>query len=136
MKVYWQARKVGQRLVLLEDDESEIEVGLVRKTPRGFDALAKTNTYDPGRSQKGLATIEEAKTFVESFHPWEIFGGDWDLEVEPEVHGLSAEVPTPDEGESSQQTASAPEAAADGPEVATEEDVTPKKRGWQVWKKD
>ena len=90
MKVYWQERRAGQRLILAGDDESEIEVGAVRQTPRGFDALAKTNTYDPGRATKGLATIEEAKAFVEDFHPWEIFGGDWDMEVEPGVRPPSS----------------------------------------------
>ena len=85
MKVYWKERRAGQRLILLLDDESETEVGAVRETKRGFDALAMTNTYDPGRAQKGFPSIEEAKAFVEAFHPWDIFGGDWDLEVEPEV---------------------------------------------------
>ena len=70
MKIYWQQRRAGQRLILFTDDETEIEVGAVRQTPRGFDALAKTNTYDPGRARKGFATIEDAKSFVESFHPW------------------------------------------------------------------
>ncbi len=85
MKVYWQERRRGQRLVLWGDDGTETEVGAVRQTPRGFDALAKTDTYDPGRAQKDFATIEEAKAFVEEFHPWDIFGGDLDMEVEPEV---------------------------------------------------
>ena len=87
MNLYWRERRLGQRLILATDDEGEgeVEVGAVRQTPRGFDALAKTNTYDPGRAQKGFATMEEAKVFVESFHPWDLFGGDLDLEVESEV---------------------------------------------------
>ena len=88
MKLYWEERKAGQRLVLLSEDSTEVEVGAVRQTPRGFDALAKTNTYDPGRAQKGMPSMEEAKAFVEEFHPWDIFGGDLGLEVEPEVKGL------------------------------------------------
>ena len=93
MKVYWKERRAGQRLILLLDDESETEVGAVRETKRGFDALAMTNTYDPGRAQKGFASIEEAKDFVEAFHPWDIFGGDWDLEVETGVRSDPAASP-------------------------------------------
>ncbi|MCE2464467.1 MAG: hypothetical protein J4G01_00035 [Dehalococcoidia bacterium] len=85
MRLYWRERRAGQRLVLLDDFDAEIEVGAVRQTRRGFDALAKTNTYDPGRAQKGFATLEEAKEFVEWFHPWDIFGGDLDMTVESEV---------------------------------------------------
>jgi hypothetical protein len=120
MKIYWQQRRAGQRLILFTDDETEIEVGAVRQTPRGFDALAKTNTYDPGRARKGFATIEDAKSFVESFHPWDIFGGDWDLEVEPGVRGVSAE----DSGPTSEESGN----------PAPEEDQS-SKRGWQFWKK-
>ncbi len=75
--------------MLGRDDGTEAEVGAVRKTPRGFDALAKTNTYDPGRAQKGFGTMEEAKAFVESFKPWDLFGGDIDQKVEPAVRPLS-----------------------------------------------
>ena len=107
MKLYWQERKSGQRLILSVDDESEIEVGAVRQTPRGVDALAKTTGYDPGRAQKGFVTIEEAKAFVESFHPWDLFGGDWDMEVELEVRGIPVESSTPAVGEPSHATAPA-----------------------------
>ncbi len=89
MKLYWEARKAGERLVLDPEDGNLVEVGLVRRTPRGYDAMAKTNTYDPGRAQKGFGTIEEAKAFVEGFHPWDVFGGDMDMEPEPEVRGLA-----------------------------------------------
>ena len=43
-------------------------------TKRGIDASAKTFSYDPSRSRKGFPSIEEAKDFVESFRPWELFG--------------------------------------------------------------
>lgn len=155
MKLYWQERRMGQRLILALDDESAVEVGAVRKTPRGFDALAKTNTYDPGRAQKGFETIEEAKFFVESFHPWDLFGGDLDLEVEPEVRPL----PTGDAGQASDESPQAgatattrpvaeePDpaqpAASGEPSLQTEVvpdqsaggDGKPEKRGWQFWKK-
>ena len=90
MKLYWQERRAGQRLILLSDDGTETEVGAVRQTKRGFDALAMTNTYDPGRAQKGIATMEEAKAFVEAFTPWDLFGGDRYQEVEPEVRPAPA----------------------------------------------
>ena len=60
MRLYWRERRAGQRLILLDDEDQEIEVGAVRETRRGFDALAKTNTSAPGRAQKGFATLEEA----------------------------------------------------------------------------
>jgi hypothetical protein len=95
MKVYWRERKSGQSLILYSDGETEVEVGMVRRTPRGFDAVAKTNTYDPGRSQRGMASMEEAKAFVESFHPWDLFGGDRALQVDPEVRRMLAETSSP-----------------------------------------
>ena len=132
MTLYWQERKAGEHLILAMDDESKTEVGAVRRTPRGFDALAMTNTYDPGRAQKGFATIEEAKAFVESFHPWDLFGGDMDMEVEPEVRRLPNEAsteeaddtPVPAEDGSSETVASVE--APDGTEDQAEEsDDTP-----------
>ena len=117
------------------DDGSEVvEVGAVRETPRGFDALAKTNTYDPGRAQRDFSTVEEAKDFVESFHPWDIFGGDRDLEVEPGAR--------PAEGsETSSEDPAGTETPSDsgGPvEPAAQvqmEDEKTTKSGWQFWKK-
>ena len=158
MKLFWQERRAGQRLILVLDDETEVEVGMVRSTSRGFDALAKTNTYDPGRAQKGLASMEEAKAFVEEFHPWDIFGGDLDLEVEPEAHPAPdqpAASPTPaeapiqpaDESREVETSAEATDPADDEtpqpveasepvheePVAASEE--SPRKQGWKFWKK-
>ena len=94
MKLYWQERRAGQRLILAQDDGELLEVGGVRSTREGFDAFAKTNTYDPGRARKGFESMEEAKSFVEFFHPWDLFGGDHDLEVEPEVRPIEGSVAT------------------------------------------
>ena len=70
MKVYWQQTRRGQRLVLaIDEGEHEEEIGGVRETKRGFDAFAKTFGYEPGRAQKGMPSLEEAKQFVESFTP-------------------------------------------------------------------
>jgi len=120
MKIYWRERKSGQSLILCSDDETEIEVGAVRRTPRGFDALAKTNTYDPGRAQRGFASMGDAKAFVESFHPWDLFGGDWDQKVEPEVRRTLSENSSP---------------IADEPTQPVAEKPSPGRLGWRFWKK-
>ncbi len=88
MKVYWREHKTGQRLILENQSGEQEEVGGVRQTPRGFDALAKTMGYDPGRAQKGFLTMEDAKEFVESFQPWDIFVGSLEVELDPNVHPM------------------------------------------------
>lgn len=90
MKVYWRATRRGQRLVLGPDGgehggENEEEVGGVRETKRGFDAFAKTFGYEPGRAEKGIGSMDEAKEFVEQFKPWELYEGAQGLSVEAEV---------------------------------------------------
>ena len=85
MRVYWEDVRRGQNL-MLSDEESgrEERIGGFRETKRGIDAYATTFGYDPGRSQKGFPTIEDAKAFVESFNPWELYGAQG-VTVEPEV---------------------------------------------------
>ena len=85
MKLYWMARKGGQRLVLENDDGESYEMGAVRETKRGFDAFATTNTYDPSRAERGIGSMDEAKVFVESHRPWELVVGSTPMEVESEV---------------------------------------------------
>ena len=86
MKVYWRHRKRGQNLILGDDNnEDQEEIGGFRETKRGIDAYAKTFSYEPGRSEKDLPTIDDAKAFVEHFRPWELFDGTEGLTVEPEV---------------------------------------------------
>ena len=85
MKLYWEERRSGMRLVLSTDNNEETDVGVVRRTPSGFDAMANTFGYDPGRAEKDMQTLDEAKDFVESFRPWELYGGSPDLEPESEV---------------------------------------------------
>ena len=85
MRVYWRKVKRGQNLILSdENDGHEEELGGFRDTKRGIDALAKTFSYDPSRSRKGFPSIEEAKDFVESFRPWELYGTRG-VTVDPEV---------------------------------------------------
>jgi len=71
------------------DQEQEQEVGGVRQNKDVYDAFAKTFGYEPGRAVKGIATLEQAKEFVESFTPWELFDGTQGLTVEEEVQPLA-----------------------------------------------
>jgi len=75
LKIYWQQKRSGQELVLDVENGENVTLGAVRETRRGFDAFATTTGYDPGRATKGLPTIEEAKAFVVSFEPWDLFEG-------------------------------------------------------------
>ncbi len=85
MGVYWKTVKLGQNLILdNESDGQEQVLGGFRDTKRGIDAYATTFGYDPGRSQKGFASIEDAKAFVEHFRPWELYGAH-DVTVDSEV---------------------------------------------------
>ncbi len=74
MSVYWRTVKRGQNLVV--DDTSGLEeiIGGYRENKSGIDAYARTMGYEPDRSRKGFDTVEDAKAFVESFSPWELFG--------------------------------------------------------------
>lgn len=86
MNVYWREVRRGQRLVLASGGaDHEEEVGGVRETKRGFDAFAKTFGYEPGRAEKGIPSMDEAKEFVESHRPWELFEGGDGLTVDPEI---------------------------------------------------
>ena len=88
MKVYWREHKSGQRLLLNPQEGEELDLGAVRRTPRGFDAYAKTTGYDPGRAQRGFPTLEDAKAFVESFHPWDIYVSDVEVEFDTTVYPI------------------------------------------------
>ena len=86
MNIYWREVRRGQRLVLASDGaDHEEEIGGVRETKRGFDAFAKTFGYEPGRAEKGIPSMDEAKEFVESHRPWELFEGGHGLTVDPEI---------------------------------------------------
>ena len=85
MTLFWRESKPGRHLLLERDDGELTRVGFILRTPRGFDAVAQTTGYAPERSRNDFATIEEAQAFVESFNPWQEFGGPPDLAVDPEV---------------------------------------------------
>ena len=84
MEIYWEYTRKGQKLVLFWDDRHEM-IGGIRETKRGFDAFAKTFTMTPERAQRGIPSMEEAKEFVESFRPWELFVGPVTESVEAQV---------------------------------------------------
>jgi len=81
--VYWQYVRRGQSLMLSTENGQE-RIGGFRETKRGIDAYATTFGYEPGRSEKGFSSVEDAKAFVESFRPWELYGAH-EVMVEPEV---------------------------------------------------
>ena len=87
MSVYWRNVKRGQNLIV--DDTAGLEeiVGGYRENKRGIDAYARTMGYEPDRSRKGFDTVEDARAFVESFTPWDLFG-DRDATVEPEARPI------------------------------------------------
>lgn|GEM_PF-660677 len=87
MKVFWREYRAGQKLIL-DTGTEELEVGAFRRTPRGYDAFAKTLGYEPGRAQKGFQTSVDAKAFVESFEPWDLYIGSADIEFDHDVHEL------------------------------------------------
>ena len=96
MKVFWRQVKFGQALILSDDDGQEEDIGGFRETKRGIGAMAKTVGYNPERAQQGFPTIEDAKAFVESFRPWELYnvrGVTVDPEVRPALDSASAGTP-------------------------------------------
>ena len=88
MGVYWRMVKRGQNLIF--DDTAGLEevIGGYRENKKGIDAYARTMGYEPERSRKGFDTVEDAKAFVESFTPWDLFGPR-DVAVEPEARSIS-----------------------------------------------
>ena len=123
MRVFWRKVKWGQSLILIdEDDGHEEDLGGFRDTKRGIDTLAKTFSYDPSRSRKGFPTIEEAKAFVESFSPWDLYNVQG-LTVDPEVRPALDSATT--------DTADTP----DQPAESIVSELLPTKRWWQFWKK-
>ena len=159
MEVYWRHRRRGQNLVLNnEDDGHEEEIGGFRETKRGIDAYAKTFSYDPGRSEKGFPTIEDAKAFVESFKPWELFENTQGLTVDPVVRPAVDSAPASEPSASEQPAESGtseplaePATPVQPAEMGTLEQATeastqakpaesiapspqPGKRWWEFWK--
>ena len=134
MRVYWKEVRRGQNLILSEQEGHEEVIGGFRETSRGIDAQAQTFGYDPGRSQKGFSTIEDAKAFVESFRPWELHGAQ-DVTVEHEVGPDSepesiGEPDPPDEPDPPGE----PEPPSTNVEPAVLDRQSPK-HWWEFWRK-
>ena len=88
MSVYWKTMKRGQNLII--DDTSGLEevIGGFRENKSGINAYARTMGYEPDRSRSDFASVEDAKAFVESFAPWDLFGAR-DVTVETEVRPIA-----------------------------------------------
>ena len=85
LELFWREWRKGERLILSAGSGQEEEVGGVRETKTGYDAFAKTFGYDPGRAQKDIPSMNEAKSFVEAFRPWELYTDNEGLEPESAV---------------------------------------------------
>ena len=132
MRVYWRQVKRGQNLILGDDNDGHEEnLGGFRDTKRGIDALAKTFSYDPDRSRKGFPTIEDAKAFVESFRPWELYDVQV-LTVDPEVRP-ALDSATTDTGEQGNEPDLPGEPLLPEPEPTPE--LLQTRGWWQFWKK-
>ncbi len=92
MSVYWITMKRGQNLII--DDTSGLEevIGGFRENKSGINAYARTMGYEPDRSRSGFDSVEDAKAFVESFAPWDLFGAQ-DVTVEPEARPMLNSTP-------------------------------------------
>ena len=140
MRVYWKDVRRGQSLILSEQEGQEEVIGGFRETSRGIDAQAQTFGYDPGRSQKGFATIEDAKAFVVSFKPWELHGVQ-DVTVEPEtMPALDAEsTGEPDPPVTDAETDPPVTNAGPDPPVTNAGPAVPDrpspKRWWEFWRR-
>ena len=88
MSVFWRNVKRGQNLMI--DDTAGLEevIGGYRENKSGISAYARTMGYEPERSRKGFDSVEDAKAFVESFNPWDLFGPR-DAVVEAEVRPMA-----------------------------------------------
>ena len=138
MAVYWRDHKRGQNLVLSDEEGQEQVIGGFRDTQRGIDAYAQTFSYEPDRSQKGFATIEDAKEFVESFRPWELHGATG-VTVDSEARPL-ADVGSVDESpdESSDEPPDGPAdepAPSNQPNESVVPEHQPRNRWWEFWRK-
>ena len=135
MRVYWRKVKRGENLILSdENDGHEEELGGFRDTKRGIDALAKTFSYDPSRSRKGFPSIEEAKDFVESFRPWELFGTQGvtvDPGVRPALDSATTDTAATPDTAGTTDTAGTP----DQPAQSMVADLRSTRGWWQFWKK-
>ena len=137
MELFWREHRLGLQLILSSDGGEEV-VGTIRRTPRGYDAAAKTLGYDPGRAEKGMGSLEESRAFVESFRPWEQLIGSSDQAVEPGVRSREDTAAAAPHAGESQETPSAPAedapAEPEPPGAPAEPGPRIRRRWWEFWK--
>lgn len=75
--------------MVLANGEKEERIGGIRTTKRGFDAFAVTFGYSPERARRDIESLEEAKEFVASFRPWDLFIHDRGISIEQDVQPLA-----------------------------------------------
>ena len=131
MELYWQEHKLGLQLILSTGDRTEIMGRIRHRKDDTYDVNARAFGYNPERAATGIASLDEAKAFVESFRPWDEFIGPSDLAAEPDVRPLpTATAPT-----HPSPAADAPSTPPEPPPTPTD-DTTPSKRPWwQFWRK-
>ena len=138
--VYWQEARRGQNLVLANDEtRREQRIGGFRENNQRFDAYVTTAEYDPRNSRNGLPTMEDAKAFVESFKPWELYGGEGVI-VEPEIRPaaesatpIAAENAAPADDTAVGEPHPEPAVSIPGPEPQVSAQPS-SKRWWEFWK--
>ena len=75
-----------QKMTLEPGNGEEVEIGVFSQTPSGCDVFVKTLGSGPGRAQRGFPTSEDAKVFVESFQPRNLYVGNIDVEFDRAVY--------------------------------------------------
>jgi len=141
MNVYWRYVRRGQNLILANEEGQEERIGGFRETRRSIDAYATTFGYEPDRSQKGFPSVEDAKAFVESFRPWELYAVH-EVTVEPEVRpaaeptaSISTEIPETLDDPSVAESKPDPPASIPEPD-SKDSDLPPNHRWWEFWRRN
>ena len=123
MELYWQEHKLGLQLTLSTGERDEV-MGRIRRKADGYNVNARAFGYNPERAAMGMASLDEAKAFVESFRPWEEFVGPSDLAVEAAVRPLPGGPP-----------AAQPSPPTESPSAPTESTPAASRPWWQFWRR-
>ena len=134
MELYWQEHKLGLQLILSDGDRIEVMGRIRRRKDDTYDVNARAFGYNPERAATGIASLDEAKAFVESFRTWEELIGPSDLEIEPDVRPLPV-APAAPQPSPAAEAPSPPPAPPEPPSTPTEAPPTPKRPWWQFWRK-
>ena len=130
MELYWQEHKLGLQLILADGERTEVMGRIRRRKDETYDVNARAFGYNPERAAAGIPSLDEAKTFVESFRPWDEFIGPSDLAVEPGVR------PLPDAPAAAPPPAPTADSASTPSEPPSPSPETPPTRPWwQFWRR-